>query len=61
VQKIYIWRIGSDTDNYIDESSNLSAILNLIHPIKMVYNCSINKAMQHPMPLCGKVIAPFTQ
>ena len=28
-----IWGIGHDADNYIDGSSNLSAILKLIHPL----------------------------
>jgi hypothetical protein len=36
-----MWAIGSDADNYIDGSYNLSAILKLIYPIK--YFISLKK------------------
>ena len=32
-----IWGIGSDADNYIDGSYNLSAILKPIYPLKNVF------------------------
>jgi hypothetical protein len=36
-----IWGIGNYADNYIDGSSNLSAILKLIHPLTFYFKKKI--------------------